>query len=51
MGRAPKVLGGDAFRVAVRQLPLLTSRRHIDLARVSSAAMPPHPGRPAPAHA
>ncbi|MFJ4244726.1 hypothetical protein ACIP17_29460 [Streptomyces iakyrus] len=38
MDRAGQDLGGDAVRAAVRQLPLLTSRRHIDLVRVCSAA-------------
>ncbi|MGY4280417.1 hypothetical protein [Streptomyces sp. M18.1] len=42
-------LGGDAVRVAVRPLPLLTSRRHIDLVRVCSAASSPHAGGSAPA--
>ncbi|MBA8941951.1 hypothetical protein FHS33_000340 [Streptomyces calvus] len=42
--------GGDAARVTVRQLPLLTSRRHVDLLRVCSAAGSPHDGRPVPAH-
>ncbi|MFD0312700.1 hypothetical protein [Streptomyces flavalbus] len=47
-GAAPD-LGGDAVRVAVRPLPLLTSRRHIDLVRVCSAASSPHARNPAPA--
>ncbi len=38
MDRAGQDLGSDAVRAAVRQLPLLTSRRHIDLVRVCSAA-------------
>ncbi|MCX4481304.1 hypothetical protein OOK44_33545 [Streptomyces cellulosae] len=38
MGRAAPDLGGDTVRVALGQLPLLTSRIHIDLARVCSAA-------------
>ncbi|MER7634654.1 MULTISPECIES: hypothetical protein [Streptomyces rochei group] len=42
-------LGGDAVRVAVWPLPLLTSRRHIDLVRVCSAASSPHAGGPASA--
>ncbi|PTH84342.1 hypothetical protein C9J60_31465 [Streptomyces sp. A244] len=36
--RAGQDLGSDAVRAAVRQLPLLTSRRHIDLVRVCGAA-------------
>ncbi|MER6352806.1 hypothetical protein ABT186_13420 [Streptomyces sp. NPDC001634] len=35
-------LGRRAVRIAVRPLPLLTSRRHIDLLRVCSAASSPH---------
>ncbi|MFD5624339.1 putative leader peptide [Streptomyces yangpuensis] len=35
--------------VAALTLPLLTSRRHIDLLRVCSAADPLHRGGPAPA--
>ncbi|MGE7388434.1 hypothetical protein ACQKM2_23490 [Streptomyces sp. NPDC004126] len=42
--------GTDGVRAAAPALPLLTSRRHIDLLRVCSAANPPHPGGPAPAH-
>ncbi|MCF1592622.1 hypothetical protein [Streptomyces muensis] len=42
MGRTALDLGSDVVRVAVRPLPLLTSRRHIDLARVCSAASSPH---------
>ncbi len=42
MGRAGPDLGSDAVRVAIRPLPLLTSRRHIDLMRVCSAARRPH---------
>ncbi|MFE8955816.1 MULTISPECIES: hypothetical protein [Streptomyces] len=37
MGRAAPDLGGDTVRVALGRLPLLTSRRHIDLARVCGA--------------
>lgn len=44
-------LGGDAVRVAVPPLPLLTSRRHIDLVRVCSAASSPRDGGPVPGHA
>lgn len=51
MGCVALDLGGDAVRVAVRSLPLLTSRRHIDLVRVCSAASSPRDGGPAPAHA
>ncbi|WP_326690271.1 MULTISPECIES: hypothetical protein [unclassified Streptomyces] len=52
MGRAAlHHLGGDDVRVAIRPLPLLTSRRHIDLVRVCSAADSPHGGGPAPDHA
>ncbi|MEV6177443.1 putative leader peptide [Streptomyces sp. NPDC052015] len=51
MGRSALDLGGDAVRVAVRPLPLLTSRRHIDLLRVSSAASSLRDGGPASAHA
>ncbi|MFE1791989.1 hypothetical protein ACFW7J_26960 [Streptomyces sp. NPDC059525] len=39
----------DGVRAAVPACPLLTTRRHIDLLRVCSAANPPHPGAPAPA--
>ncbi|GAA4059496.1 hypothetical protein [Streptomyces shaanxiensis] len=45
MGRSALDLGSDTVRVAVRPLPLLpllTSRRHIDLERVCSAASSPH---------
>ncbi|MEU6418149.1 putative leader peptide [Streptomyces spiralis] len=49
MDRAVLDLGSDAVRVAVRPLPLLTSRRHIDLVRVCSAASSPCVGGPAPA--
>lgn len=41
MGRAALDLGSDVARVAVRPLPLLTFRRHIDLVRVCSAASSP----------
>lgn len=51
MGRAALDLGSDAVRVAVRPLPLLTSRRHIDLVRVCSAASSLRDGGPAPGHA
>ncbi|CAL9375552.1 hypothetical protein [Streptomyces sp. Tu 3180] len=47
MGRAEPDPGDDDVRVAVRQLPLLTSRRHIDLVRVCSAASSPRDGGPA----
>ncbi|MEW2395153.1 hypothetical protein [Streptomyces sp. NPDC046862] len=45
--------GGDTARVrtAVRPRPLLTSRRHIDLLRVCSAASLPPAGGTAPARA
>ncbi|NJP49752.1 hypothetical protein HCJ93_06605 [Streptomyces sp. SBST2-5] len=50
MDRATADPGTDAVRAAVRSLPLLTSRRHIDLVRVSSAAScsSPPAGGPAP---
>ncbi|MFF5157381.1 hypothetical protein ACFY3N_14165 [Streptomyces sp. NPDC000348] len=51
MGRAALDPGGEAVRVAVRPLPLLTSRRHIDLVRVCSAASPPRDGGRPPGHA
>ncbi|MGW7436988.1 hypothetical protein [Streptomyces sp. NPDC054849] len=43
--------GTHGVRIAVRPLPLLllTSRRHIDLLRVCSAASPLRLGGPAPA--
>ncbi len=44
MGSVGGDLGSDAVRVAIRPLPLLTSRRHIDLMRVCSAARCPHGG-------
>ncbi|MBT2415530.1 hypothetical protein J7I94_34210 [Streptomyces sp. ISL-12] len=47
MGCAALDLGGDAVRVAARRLPLLTSRRHIDLVRVCGAASSPREGGPA----
>ncbi|UQX04120.1 hypothetical protein [Streptomyces sp. RerS4] len=51
MGRSALDRGTDGVRSAVvLPLPLLTSRRHIDLLRVCSAASPPRPGGPAPAH-
>ncbi|MET8468254.1 hypothetical protein ABZY90_25320 [Streptomyces sp. NPDC006422] len=40
-----------AARAAVRALPRLTSRRHIDLARVCSAASSPQGGGLRAAHA
>ncbi|MFI6012801.1 hypothetical protein ACIBAG_28990 [Streptomyces sp. NPDC051243] len=42
MGRSAPDPGSDTVGVAVRPLPLLTSRRHIDLERVCSAASSPH---------
>ncbi len=51
MGCAALDLGSDAVRVAVRPLPLLTSRRHIDLLRVCSAASSLHEGGPTPGYA
>ncbi|MCM3299242.1 hypothetical protein [Streptomyces pseudogriseolus] len=47
MGRAAPDLGGDAVRVALGQLPLLTSRLHIDLARVCGATGSPDDAVPA----
>ncbi|MFD8146408.1 hypothetical protein [Streptomyces sp. NPDC059708] len=46
MGCSARNHGTDGGRTAVPPLPrpLLTSRRHIDLLRVCSAANPPHPG-------
>ncbi|MEU3854511.1 putative leader peptide [Streptomyces sp. NPDC029554] len=38
MGGGTADCGSDTVRLVLRSLPLLTSRRHIDLARVSSAA-------------
>ncbi|MFG3722526.1 hypothetical protein ACGF8D_32530 [Streptomyces massasporeus] len=38
MGRTVLDLGPRAVRIAVPRLPPLTSRRHIDLLRVCSAA-------------
>ncbi|MFD8223092.1 hypothetical protein ACFV16_02835 [Streptomyces massasporeus] len=38
MGCTVLDLGPQAVRIAVPMLPLLTSRRHIDLLRVCSAA-------------
>ncbi|MCC9689364.1 hypothetical protein [Streptomyces sp. MNU103] len=46
MGRAAPDLGWDTVRVALGQLPLLTSRLHIDLARVCSAAGSPDDAAP-----
>ncbi|MEV7546525.1 hypothetical protein [Streptomyces sp. NPDC089915] len=48
MGCSARNHGTDGGRTAVPPLPrpLLTSRRHIDLLRVCSAANPPHPGGP-----
>lgn len=51
MGRAALDLGSDAVRIVLRPLPLLTSRRHIDLVRVCSAASSLSDGGPAPVHA
>lgn len=51
MGRAALKPGSDVVRTAVRRLPLLTSRRHIDLVRVCSAASSLRAGGPAPVHA
>jgi hypothetical protein len=51
MGCAGPDLGSDAVRVAIRPLPLLTSRRHIDLMRVCSATRRPHGGVAVPGHA
>ncbi|MEU6159217.1 hypothetical protein [Streptomyces sp. NPDC047130] len=51
MGRSVPDRGSDTVRVAVRPLPLLTSRRHIDLMRVCSAAGHPRHGVTAPGHA
>jgi hypothetical protein len=51
MGRSTPDLGSDTVRVAVRPLPLLTSRRHIDLVRVCSAASSPHGEGVTPARA
>ncbi|MEU9229374.1 hypothetical protein AB0D40_34095 [Streptomyces massasporeus] len=42
MGCTVLDLGPRAVRIAVPMLPLLTSRRHIDLLRVCSAASSPH---------
>ncbi|EFL13245.1 predicted protein [Streptomyces sp. C] len=50
MGCSALDRGTDGVRAAAPALPLLTSRRHIDLLRVCSAANCPHPGGPAPAH-
>ncbi|MEV7583970.1 hypothetical protein ACIRUY_37770 [Streptomyces erythrochromogenes] len=52
MGRSGQGRGTDGARAVVRlplPLPLLTSRRHIDLLRVCSAASPLHRGGPVPA--
>ncbi|MFE7097585.1 hypothetical protein [Streptomyces erythrochromogenes] len=50
MGRSGLGRGYDGVRAVVSlPLPLLTSRRHIDLLRVCSAASPLHPGGPLPA--
>ncbi|MFD4248020.1 hypothetical protein ACFWP3_41575 [Streptomyces sp. NPDC058525] len=50
MGCSALDRGTDGEHTAVLPLPLLTSRRHIDLLRVCSAASPLHPGgRPASA--
>ncbi|WP_306319011.1 MULTISPECIES: hypothetical protein [unclassified Streptomyces] len=51
MDGAARDPGGPAVRAAVRALPRLTSRRHIDLARVCSAASSPHGGGQLAAHA
>ncbi|MEU6474497.1 hypothetical protein ABZ927_18840 [Streptomyces massasporeus] len=42
MGCTVLDLGRQAVRIVVRMLPLLTSRRHIDLLRVCSAASSLH---------
>lgn len=47
MGHAAPDLGGDTVRVALGQRPLLTSRRHIDLARVCGATGAPDDTVPA----
>ncbi|MEU8777402.1 hypothetical protein [Streptomyces sp. NPDC048606] len=49
MGCSVRGRGTDGAHGAVVPLPLLTSRRHIDLLRVCSAANPPHLGGSAPA--
>ncbi|MFD9084966.1 hypothetical protein ACFQ7B_04465 [Streptomyces erythrochromogenes] len=52
MGRSGPGRGTDGVRAVASlplPLPLLTSRRHIDLLRVCSAASPLHPGGPVPA--
>ncbi|WP_327658083.1 hypothetical protein [Streptomyces sp. NBC_00483] len=51
MGGAARELSGEAARAAVGALPRLTSRRHIDLARVCSAASSRHGGGQLAAHA
>ncbi|MGW0683823.1 hypothetical protein ACWD2L_10735 [Streptomyces sp. NPDC002754] len=51
MDGAARDLGSPAVRAAVGALPRLTSRRHIDLARVCSAAGSPHGGSQLAAHA
>jgi hypothetical protein len=51
MGISVRDLGSDTVRVAVSPLPLLTSRRHIDLMRVCSATRLPLDGVPVPGHA
>ncbi|MEW1634289.1 hypothetical protein AB0469_09460 [Streptomyces sp. NPDC093801] len=48
MGCSAPARGTDGVRAVVLLLPLLTSRRHIDLLRVCSAADPLHRGGPAP---
>ncbi|WP_158076136.1 MULTISPECIES: hypothetical protein [Streptomyces] len=55
MGRSGLGRGTDGVRAAAAAAvslprPLLTSRRHIDLLRVCSAASPLHHGGPVPAH-
>ncbi|MFD6974839.1 hypothetical protein OG756_36975 [Streptomyces sp. NBC_01310] len=51
MGCSALDRGTDGVRIAVLplSLPLLTSRRHIDLLRVCSAASPLRRGGPVPA--
>ncbi|MGK3943454.1 hypothetical protein [Streptomyces sp. RP5T] len=51
MDRAALELGSDVVRTAIRRLPLLTSRRHIDLVRVCSAASSLRADGPAAGHA
>ncbi|MFH9010971.1 hypothetical protein ACH4C6_06305 [Streptomyces sp. NPDC017943] len=48
MDRAGRARGSDAALLALRRSPLLTSRRHIDLLRVCSAAGSPGDGGSVP---